>query len=1292
MKNLRKTTVILLVCWLGTAGISLAQNPVATPREITFSANELSKTFEVTSSDAAKRVAWKIDDSLPVWIKSVTPDTGTTPSQITIAVDTSQICSGANPFELSIVRKDGTGSGAKVVIKATTLSVATTSLHFPSNFAEQTFQIKNTGGTMAACLMNGEISSSASWLNIDPNSFRTRSQKSTNVKVSLAPNAEFNRIVGMKPTAALTLTTSGAFSEIATINVTVNRAPRVKMPVDDFELFVGCPNYSINLAEVFEDLDGDELQYYVNADSQAAIAYLEPGTSILTVQARQAGRDRIIVFAEDAEPAVAANTFFVTVKNNERPQLTASNPVRRNLKVKSDNQTACDAPDQLDLNHYFSDEGCGELIYNIVAVQDTAARFNLQSRNVLLITPLRAGTAKAYITAKDEQGLLANDTLQIEALVRKNLLATDKRPGVERRFTLTVDGEENAFTLIDLDTVFVDLDNEATMHVYEFSDVETDKIHIQSGERNHRLRVEVQNTEVESTRFRVRATDPCGESGETVFMVIINHRPFVKDSIQDVTLTVRGLNARPRVELNLKKNFNDTDRQFTRDYDNLKFGVVASVTNRAIVHPEIIGDTLRLSAQNMIGTTTVAVFADDKRGGKDTTFFQVTVKNSNRVPYPCKPIKVPDIFAGQANPTRIGLNRFFCDDDDDPLFYSAQSADDGIAIAAIHAKDSLSIQPVSPGDTHALVIAYDGHGDSVEVQFPIAVKASEPPAVVDTTRSDPSCPTINSTTSVQVKLTTTVKDDYGIPTVVLFGRVSSDSNFVRFFMTGRRTGATSDSLNLFDFTGEFPPSLISPQAHGIDYYITVKDQDNDTLFYPERKNLCKPTYNSIRLCFDTQTLNLDLPIISAGQQSGYRLMSIPFWLKEPRAASVLAPLGAYDKTKWRFSEPRGEEEPIEYPNTSDITPGKAFWLATRSGLQTLELGSGQTTITHTPFKIPLQHGWNYVGMPFNFDIPVKKHVVFFKNKDERPVLRSYEGEWNPTPVESMQPGKGYALFVEDTAGSDGTNTVDSLLISPDFSPDACSTSVQAPTLAWAIRIHARCQQASDRDNLAAVTAKMWENEDQYEPPGVGEFVSVYFVPDEAEKTLAKFCHDLRAESADGNTWAFEVVSNIHDRVDLTFEGIAQVPSVFEVWLVDEELQITRDLRRDNHYSIVGPGPANPKRLKLVVGKKEYVEEITRTAEAILTTFELAQNFPNPFNSASTIRYGLPHAERVTLRVYNLLGEEVATLLENELKTSGYHSAIWNGRNARGERAGSGVYLYKLQAGSFTQTRKMLLVQ
>jgi flagellar hook assembly protein FlgD len=65
---------------------------------------------------------------------------------------------------------------------------------------------------------------------------------------------------------------------------------------------------------------------------------------------------------------------------------------------------------------------------------------------------------------------------------------------------------------------------------------------------------------------------------------------------------------------------------------------------------------------------------------------------------------------------------------------------------------------------------------------------------------------------------------------------------------------------------------------------------------------------------------------------------------------------------------------------------------------------------------------------------------------------------------------------------------------------------------------------------------------------------------------------------------------------------------------------------------------------------------------------------------------------VTLKIYNLLGEEVVTLVRDEQKAAGYHAAVWDGRNARGQIVASGVYLCQLHAGNFVQTRRMALVR
>jgi hypothetical protein len=85
-------------------------------------------------------------------------------------------------------------------------------------------------------------------------------------------------------------------------------------------------------------------------------------------------------------------------------------------------------------------------------------------------------------------------------------------------------------------------------------------------------------------------------------------------------------------------------------------------------------------------------------------------------------------------------------------------------------------------------------------------------------------------------------------------------------------------------------------------------------------------------------------------------------------------------------------------------------------------------------------------------------------------------------------------------------------------------------------------------------------------------------------------------------------------------------------------------------------------------------------------YRLEQNFPNPFNPTTTIRYGLPQKSAVRLTVYNLLGQEVATLVQEE-QEAGYHAVSFNG-----SALASGMYIYQIRAEKFVATRKMLLLR
>ncbi|MFZ0390677.1 MAG: carboxypeptidase regulatory-like domain-containing protein, partial [Calditrichia bacterium] len=96
-------------------------------------------------------------------------------------------------------------------------------------------------------------------------------------------------------------------------------------------------------------------------------------------------------------------------------------------------------------------------------------------------------------------------------------------------------------------------------------------------------------------------------------------------------------------------------------------------------------------------------------------------------------------------------------------------------------------------------------------------------------------------------------------------------------------------------------------------------------------------------------------------------------------------------------------------------------------------------------------------------------------------------------------------------------------------------------------------------------------------------------------------------------------------------------------------------------------------------------------EALPTVFALSQNFPNPFNPTTTIKYQLPQAVDVRLEIYNVLGQKVRTLVNNRMDV-GRYEVTWDGQNDLGQKVGSGLYIYRIQAGDFVKTQKMILMK
>lgn len=130
------------------------------------------------------------------------------------------------------------------------------------------------------------------------------------------------------------------------------------------------------------------------------------------------------------------------------------------------------------------------------------------------------------------------------------------------------------------------------------------------------------------------------------------------------------------------------------------------------------------------------------------------------------------------------------------------------------------------------------------------------------------------------------------------------------------------------------------------------------------------------------------------------------------------------------------------------------------------------------------------------------------------------------------------------------------------------------------------------------------------------------------------------------------------------------------------------------YSETVTSIVNPKRwgFRIIEGTTATGVEVKDVTVIMPDDFRLEQNYPNPFNPSTTIRFRLPVRERVSLKVFDMLGREVRTLIDNQQLPAGTAEVVWDGKSNHGEQVASGTYFYTLFFGNFQKTLKMLLLK
>ena len=158
-------------------------------------------------------------------------------------------------------------------------------------------------------------------------------------------------------------------------------------------------------------------------------------------------------------------------------------------------------------------------------------------------------------------------------------------------------------------------------------------------------------------------------------------------------------------------------------------------------------------------------------------------------------------------------------------------------------------------------------------------------------------------------------------------------------------------------------------------------------------------------------------------------------------------------------------------------------------------------------------------------------------------------------------------------------------------------------------------------------------------------------------------------------------------IDGVVTSIDTTTGIEYVWVTRDHFLVAEANSQDNDTNPNFTDASSFQRLALIT---TAVEERAENTE-IPSNFELFQNLPNPFNPETLIRFQLPQTRHVVLKIFNTLGQEIRTLADVPYE-AGYHSIKWDGKDNNGTPASSGIYFYQLQAGTFSQVKKMSLLK
>jgi hypothetical protein len=364
----------------------------------------------------------------------------------------------------------------------------------------------------------------------------------------------------------------------------------------------------------------------------------------------------------------------------------------------------------------------------------------------------------------------------------------------------------------------------------------------------------------------------------------------------------------------------------------------------------------------------------------------------------------------------------------------------------------------------------------------------------------------------------------------------------------------------------------------------------------------------------------------------------------------------------------------------DLNSTESYWIyqKTEDNL-TMDTPSGKTG-NMSGTDIILKTGWNFIGSPYSFQVPIQLDQVQFYG----PITYGISGEsWSPV-VSELDPWNGYVVY--NRMSTDQTIRLD---------PSKISSTMAAKKVeenGWLMSLSLKSGDHGDYYNSLGVLETAgdeleWHDNPEIRAPGDG--VSLFFRHYDRQLELTS---DIRELNEEAKLWDVHISSRTDQEVELSWSIIQDAPTEVDIRLLDLTTKNIINLKSEKNLSLGTLDSRFDRVVKIIAGDEAEVEAtISEVLSLIPEILSISGNYPNPFNPSTTIRYELPGPSNVKMTIVNLKGQQITELISG-WKEMGRHEVIWNGKSDDGSSISSGIYFVIINDGISFKSHKIMFLK